>query len=106
MPKVKLLVLDGCSRCHALKSKLEFYNTKFKYISCESDPEICDQAEELTGHDSYPMAIILDINNKITQVVHFTENYDNIGKTTKLVDDVTSYTVYSVDQLVEYIIKL
>jgi glutaredoxin len=106
MPKVKLLVLPDCTRCKALKSKLEFFNTKFEYVSCDDHPEICDQVEELTGHDSYPMAIVLDINNKITQIVHFTENYDAVSKTTNLVDGATSFTVYSVDQLVEYIIKL
>jgi glutaredoxin len=105
MSKVKLLVLPDCIRCKALKNKLEYFNTKFEYISCDDDPEMCDLVEDLSGNNTYPMAITLDINNQIDEIVYFAEDYNMVGKKHKLVDGVSGYCVYSVDQLVEYIIK-
>jgi len=106
MPKVKLLVLEGCIRCSALKNKLNFYGSKFEYVSCDGDNKICDYTEELSGCNEYPMAVVLDINGKITEIVHFTQDYDMVGKKYKLMDGVAGYSVYSIDQLVDYIIKL
>ncbi len=51
------------------------------------------------------MAILLDTNNKIKEVVYFAEDYNKIGKKEELVDGVIGIGVHSVDQLVEYIIK-
>lgn len=106
MAKVKLLVLDGCSRCKALKNKLDYLKTSFTYINCDDDPEICDHVEELSGVNMYPMAIVFDVNDQVQEIVYFAEDYNMIGKKHKLADGVTAYCVYSIDQLVEYIIKL
>lgn len=106
MAIVKILVLKGCPRCKALKNKLEYFKNSFKFIDCEDFPEICDDVEQLSGVDQYPIAVVLDIQDKITEVIYFTEDYNQIGKRHKLLDGVSGYAVYSTDQLAEYIIKL
>ena len=105
MAKVEILVLKGCPRCKALKNKLDYIKNSFKFVDCDDFPEICDYAEQLSGSDQYPIAIVLDIQDKITDVVYFTDDYNQIGKRHKLLDGVSGFTVYSVDQLAEYIIK-
>lgn len=99
------LVLEGCSRCKALKNKLDFLQNSFRFYSCDGDDDLCDQAENLSGVDTYPMAVLLDTDNTIKEIVYFTEDYDKVGKKEEVVEGVTKIGVYSVDQLVEYIIK-
>lgn len=103
--KVTFLVLEGCSRCKALKNKLDFFHNSFKYYSCDGDNDLCDQAESLAGVNTYPMAILLDTNNQIKEIVYFTEDYDKVGKKEQVIDGVVRIGVYSTDQLVDYIIK-
>lgn len=105
MKKTMFLVLEGCSRCKALKNKLDFLQNSFRFYSCDGDDDLCDQAENLSGVDTYPMAVLLDTDNTIKEIVYFTEDYDKVGKKEEVVEGVTKIGVYSVDQLVEYIIK-
>ena len=99
------LVLEGCSRCKALKNKLDYFHNSFKFYSCDGQDDLCDQAENLAGVETYPMAILLDTNNSIKEIVYFTEDYNKVGKKEQVTEGVTKIGVYSVDQLVEYIIK-
>lgn len=105
MAIVKILVLKGCPRCKALKNKLDYINNSFKFIDCDDFPEICDYAEQLSGCEQYPMAVIMDSQDKVTEVVYFTNDYNQVGKRHKLLDGVSGFAVYSTDQLAEYIIK-
>ncbi len=106
MAKVTFLVLEGCSYCNALKNKLGYINTSFTFYNCDGNNDLCDKAEIITGCDVYPMAIVLDINNSISQIVYISNDYNTIGKRIPLVDEITGFPVYSIDQMVEYIIKL
>ena len=106
MAIVKILTLKGCPRCKALKNKLDYIKNSFKFVDCDDFPEICDYAEQLSGSDQYPMAIVLDIQDKITDVVYFTDDYNQIGKRHKLLDGVSGFTVYSIDQMADYVTKL
>ncbi len=99
------LVLEGCSRCKALKNKLDYFHNSFKFYSCDGQDDLCDQAENLAGVETYPMAILLDTNNSIKEIVYFTDDYNKVGKKEQVTEGVTKIGVYSVDQLVEYIIK-
>ena len=99
------LVLEGCSRCKALKNKLDYFHNSFKFYSCDGQDDLCDQAENLAGVETYPMAILLDTNNSIKEIVYFTDDYTKVGKKEQVTEGVTKIGVYSVDQLVEYIIK-
>jgi hypothetical protein len=105
MKKVMFLVLEGCSRCKALKNKLDYFHNSFKFYSCDGQDDLCDQAENLAGVETYPMAILLDTNNSIKEIVYFTDDYNKVGKKEQVTEGVTKIGVYSVDQLVEYIIK-
>jgi len=106
MPKVMFLVLDDCSRCKALKNNIGFLNSSFKFYSCNGENELCDEAERLVNINSYPMAIVLDINNNIKEVVYFTDDYNKIGKKQEVISGVFGIGVHSIDQMIDYIIKL
>lgn len=106
MAKLLFLVLDGCSKCQALKNKLGYLNNSFKFHSCDGESDLCDHAETLAGVETYPMTLVLDINNNVEQIVYFTEDYDKVGKKIELTEGVTGFPVYSIDQMVDYITKL
>lgn len=106
MAKLLFLVLEGCGKCQALKNKLGYLNNSFKFYPCDGDNELCDQAEILTGVQSYPMTLVLDINNNIEQIVYFADDYNKVGNKIKLTEGVTGIPVYSVDQMVDYVTKL
>jgi hypothetical protein len=52
------------------------------------------------------MAIVLDINNNINEILYFADDYDQVGKKKQLTEDIKGFPVYSIDQMVDYIIKL
>lgn len=106
MAKVTFLVLENCSRCKALKNKVGYINSSFKFYNCDGENELCDQAEILTGTSMYPMAIVLDINNNISEILYFADDYDKVGKKIPLTEDIKGFPVYSIDQMVDYIVKL
>ena len=106
MSKVKFLVLEGCSKCKALKNKLNYFGNSFKYYPCDGADDFCDKIESLTGVETYPMMVVFDINNNIKEVLYFTEDYNKVGKKIQLAEGVTGFPVYSIDQMVDYITKL
>ena len=106
MAKVTILVLEGCTRCGALKNKLAILNNSFKYIPCDGDSEFCDEVETLSGVDRYPIVVVTDIKDKISSILYITEDYNKIGIKENIVDGIVKIGVHSIDQLAEYIIKL
>ena len=106
MAKVVFLVLEGCNKCQALKNKLNYFNTSFKFYDCDGVSDLCDEAENLTGVEMYPMAIVMDINDKIREIIYFTDDFDKVGKKIELVEGVTGFPVYSIDQMADYVTKL
>jgi len=106
MKKVIILILKDCSKCKALKNKLDFFNNSFKYYPCDENDDLCDQVESLAGVSTYPMVILLNINDEIKEIIYFTEDYDKIEKKEQIVDGIIKIGVYSIDQLINYIIKL
>jgi glutaredoxin len=106
MNKIKLLVLEGCNKCEKLKQELNKNNIRYEYEVCKSDTEICDSIEDLTGYSNYPIVLKMVTSNFIEEVIYITDKYDEVGKTVSLNDNVKGKPLHSIDQLIEYIIKL
>jgi len=106
MNKIKLLLLEGCHKCEKLKQELNKNDIRYEYEVCKSDTEICDSVEDLIGCSNYPIVLKILNNNFIEEVIYITDNYDDIGKTLSLNNRIKGKPLYSIDQLIEYIIKL
>jgi hypothetical protein len=106
MNKIKLLVLEGCHKCEKLKQELNRNNILYDYEVCKSDTEICDSIEDLTGCSNYPIALKIVNSNFIEEIAYITRNYEDIGKTVDLNNNIKGKPLYSIDQLIDYIIKL
>jgi arsenate reductase-like glutaredoxin family protein len=106
MSKIKLLLLEGCSKCQKLKEALGKNYIHYEYEICKSDTIICDSIEDLTGCSNYP--VVLKIINKsfIEEVAYITDKYEDVGKTLQLNNRVRGKAFYSIDKLIEYVINL
>lgn len=104
MDKIKLLLLEGCKVCENLKNELNKKNIYYDYQICESDTEICDSIEDITGCSKYP--IVLKLNNSIIKEINYiTDNYEEIGKSKFYNNRIKLNMFYSIDKLTEYIIN-
>ena len=106
MNKIKLLVLEGCHKCEKLKQELNRNNIRYEYEVCKSDTELCDSIEDLTGCSNYPIVLKIINNNFIEEVIYITDNYDDVGITKSLNNKIKGKPMHSIDQLIDYIIKL
>ena len=102
---IKLLILDGCNKCKAVKEALDKKGIEYTTIVCEDDTPICDEVEDLTGVYQYPMVIHTDEFGSITDIFYITDEYDKIGKLRKLGLGITGLGFYSIEQLISYITK-
>ena len=106
MNKIKLLVLEGCNKCEKLKHELNRNNIRYEYEVCKSDTEICDSIEDLIGCSNYPIVLKIINNNFIEEVIYITDNYDDVGITKSLNNKIKGKPMHSIDQLIDYVIKL
>jgi glutaredoxin-related protein len=106
MSKIKLLLLEGCQRCQKLKEELGKNYVYYEYEICKSDTEICDSIEDLIGCSNYPIVLKIINNNFIEEVIYITDNYDDVGITKSLNNKIKGKPIHSIDQLIDYVIKL
>jgi len=106
MSKIKLLLLEGCQRCQKLKEELGKNYVYYEYEICKSDTEICDSIEDLIGCSNYPIVLKIINNNFIEEVIYITDNYDDVGITKSLNNKIKGKPMHSIDQLIDYVIKL
>lgn len=102
---IQLLVLEGCSKCKKVKESLDAKGIDYTTIICKEDTAICDEVEDLTGVYQYPMVLHTDKFGSITDIFYITDEYEKVGKLRKLAVGITGLGFYSVDQLINYIIK-
>lgn len=106
MNKIKLLLLEGCYRCEKLKEELGKNYIHYDYEVCKSDTKICDLVEDLIGCSNYPIVLKMINNNFIEEIIYIADNYEDIGKNIFLDDKIKGKPLYSIDKLIEYVIKL
>jgi len=106
MIKIKLLLLEGCSKCEKLKQELGKNYVHYNYEVCKSDTEICDSIENLIGCSNYPIVLKMINDNFIEEIIYLTDNYDDVGNTISLNNKIKGKPLYSIDQLIDYTLKL
>jgi glutaredoxin len=101
MKKIKLEVylLEGCDKCKKLKSTLDSLKIEYDAILCEDYPNMCDNIENVTGVDMYPMV------NKEGKIFYIAEKYNDIGKIKIISENITTMGTYSIDNIIDAIQK-
>jgi glutaredoxin len=101
MKKIKLevYVLEGCDKCKKLKSTLDNLKIEYDAISCEDYPNMCDNIENVTGVDMYPMV------NKEGKIFYIAEKYNDIGKIKIISENISTMGMYSIDNIIDAIQK-
>jgi glutaredoxin len=94
---IKIYVLEGCDKCKKLKTTLDSLKIKYDAIPCEEYPNMCDNVEDITGVDSYP---IVDLDGKI---LYIAEKYSNIGKIETITENISAMGMYSIDNIIDTI---
>lgn len=95
---IDIYVLEGCDKCKKLKTTLTNLKIKYNCISCESDPIACDEIENITGVDSYPM---VNLNGR--HILYIAEKYSDVGKIKVISDNLATMGMYSVDNIIDAI---
>jgi glutaredoxin len=101
MKKIKLevYVLEGCDKCKKLKSTLDSLKIEYDAVSCEDYPNMCDNIENVTGVDMYPMV------NKEGKIFYIAEKYNDIGKIKIISENISTMGMYSIDNIIDAIQK-
>ena len=94
---IKIYVLEGCDKCKKLKANLDSLKLEYEEIPCEKYPNMCDNIEDVTGVDSYPM---VDLDGKI---LYIAEKYSNIGKVKSITENISTMGMYSIDNIIDAI---
>lgn len=95
---IKIYILEGCDKCKKLKTTLDRLKIEYDAIPCEDYPNMCDNIENITGVDMYP---IVDLEKNI---LYIAENYSDIGKK-KEINGYNTLGFYSIDNIIEFINK-
>lgn len=103
---INVVYLNGCSKCQKLKQQLERQKKDFIAISCDDNPSLCDYIEVLIDSYNYPIVLIKNELDKITDIFYITDKYEEIGKHRELNDKIKTLAFYSIDNLISYAIKL
>lgn len=94
---IKIYVLEGCDKCKKLKSNLDSLKLEYEEIPCEQYPNMCDNIEDITGVDSYPMV------NLYGKILYIAEKYSNIGKVKSITENISTMGMYSIDNIIDAI---
>ena len=99
MTKLQIYTLDGCDKCKKLKVTLDRLKIEYEETPCEQYPNMCDNIEDVTGVDSYP---IINLEGKI---LYIAENYSDIGKIKLISENISTMGMYSIDNIIDAIKK-
>ena len=95
--KLQVYVLEGCDKCKKLKTTLDRLKIEYEAIPCEDYPNMCDNIEDITGVDSYP---IVNLDDKLYYIA---ENYSDIGKVKIISGNLSTKGMYSIDNIIDAI---
>ncbi len=75
--KIKILTIEGCSKCAKVKDFLAEYGLEYIDVPCESNPKDCDYAEKVTSSYNYPMILIEEDSGK-KKYIYGEDNYESL----------------------------
>ena len=96
---LQIYILEGCDKCKKLKNTLDSLKIEYEATPCEDYPNMCDNIEDITGVDSYP---IVNLEGKIFYIA---ENYSDINKIIIISENISTMGMYSIDNIIDAIKK-
>jgi len=102
LKKLYIYTLKGCEVCENLKSKLNSMNIIYTELCCFDFGKKCDDIENQTGIDYYPIVNIETINNNNT-VLCLASTHEEIEKTKQINPSTKLIYKHSINGLVDYI---
>lgn len=100
---IKLVTLEGCSRCERLKSTFLNAGIRFYSTTCEENPENCDNLEALVESAMYPMVLITNSKNQIFEVLFLASSHDKLSEGAKNKGDILCIPQYSIDNMLLHV---
>jgi glutaredoxin len=95
--KLQIYFLQGCDRCKKLKATLDSLKIKYDAVPCEEYPNMCDNMENITGVNSYPMV-------KLDSIIYYvSDDYANIGKPKTVANKLKTIGTHSIDNIIDAI---
>jgi hypothetical protein len=100
--KIRLVALEGCSKCRKIKTLLDQSNINYDCVYCENNSNLCDYLEDTINTTSYPIINFMD-NDEITTILYIGESYEELNKEKELNGGIVGIPMYSIDNMVQYI---
>ena len=94
---LQIYILEGCDKCKKLNTTLDSLKIGYEEIPCEQYPNMCDNIEDVTGVDSYPIA---NLNGNI---LYIADNYSDINKIRIISESLSTMGMYSIDNIIDAI---
>jgi len=104
--KVVLATLPGCKSCQALKDALANEGIKFLDVSCDKDPKLCDQLENITQSSKYPIAVLKDFTQNLDYIYYTSFDYNELGKERQIDGKVRAIGFFSPEEIIKKINSL
>jgi glutaredoxin-related protein len=104
MKDITVFTLIGCGACAEFTSQLRVNNIFYNEVSCSSKNRICNDSESLTVNNRYPKCKIVT-QDAIIYVCCTLEN-EKVGTLQKIKDNIIVSYVYSIDNMLNVILKL
>lgn len=101
--QIKLVTIEGCSRCQRLKDLLSRAAIRFHFTTCEQDPDNCDSLEALVGEVNYPMVLMTNTNGDVFEVLFLTDSYLKLDGGAKNSGGILCIPYHSIDNIVQYV---
>ena len=105
MNNISIYTIEGCSICDGFKSKLKNYDIVYDEVICASYNKDCDNLENVSGCETYPMCVKSLINNhKI--ILCLASDYNQTGTPKQIDSQTTILFLHSIDNMISVIEKL
>lgn len=100
--KIKVIGLGTCNKCKTLIESLRYAKVAYDFSDCDKDPKTCDALEDLTDTKHYPMVVISELEQGITEVIYIAEKMSVLEEGVTMKDSIRLVPNHSVDGLLRY----
>lgn len=101
--QIKIVALEGCSRCEKLKLIFSNAGIRFYSSTCEENPQNCDNLEALVETATYPMVLITNSKNEIFEVLFLASSYNKLSEGAKNKENILCIPQYSIDNMLLHV---
>lgn len=101
--KIKLVTLEGCSRCERTKELFNKERIRYAFTSCEEDPQNCDNLEGLIDEIAYPMILLTNSSDTIFEILYITDSYTKLKSGARNKEGILCIPNHSIDNMLLYV---